>query len=145
MPLTRTWTEISPEQAAAEKLNLVRDLHITAPRNEMGERCPWPWEPQQLVGAPIGQYHCPHCGAMVLAGVPHIDYAGKERLVTPDSIIEILEWCGPSKLRYADVNGRLDVVGLTILGLDGGRTPALFGDTVVRDDDGAYSVRKAAS
>lgn len=145
MALVRTWTEITPEQAAAEELDLARDLHITAPRNENGERCPWPWEPQQLVGAPIGQYHCPHCGAMVLAGVPHMDYAGEERLVTADSVIEILEWCGPSKLRYADVNGKLDVVGLTILDLDGGRTPALFGDTVVLDDDGAYSVRKAAS
>ena len=27
--------------------------------------------PELLVDAPIGMYHCPDCGAMVLAGVPH--------------------------------------------------------------------------
>ncbi|MFJ3537018.1 hypothetical protein ACIPQA_16295 [Streptomyces sp. NPDC090109] len=75
MPEPRPWTDITPEEAAAQKLNLVVDLTITAPLNEEGERCPWPWEPQQLVGAPLGQYHCPYCGAMVMAGMPHLDYA----------------------------------------------------------------------
>ena len=28
-------------------------------------------KPELLKGAPIGQYHCPGCGAMVLAGVKH--------------------------------------------------------------------------
>lgn len=28
-------------------------------------------KPELLVGVPLGQYHCPDCGAMVLAGVPH--------------------------------------------------------------------------
>ncbi len=28
-------------------------------------------KPENLLGAPIGQYHCPDCGAMVLAGIPH--------------------------------------------------------------------------
>ena len=28
-------------------------------------------KPENLINAPIGQYHCPDCGAMVLAGVPH--------------------------------------------------------------------------
>lgn len=68
----RNWHDIAP--ADATSLNLTEDLTITAPLNEQGERCPWPWEPQQLVGAPLGQYHCGYCGAMVLAGVPHIDY-----------------------------------------------------------------------
>jgi hypothetical protein len=66
------WTEISPEDA--KEIDLSKRLDIEAPHNEMGERCPWPWEPQQLVGVPLGQYHCPYCGAMVLAGVPHPDY-----------------------------------------------------------------------
>lgn len=70
---TRRWFDIAP--ADATDLNLATDLSITAPLNEDGERCPWPWEPQQLLGAPIGQYHCGYCGAMVLAGVPHIDWA----------------------------------------------------------------------
>jgi hypothetical protein len=145
MPLTFRWDEITPAEAADRKLNLARDLHITAPLNEEGERCPWPWEPQQLVGAPLGQYRCPHCGAMVMAGIPHIDYAPEERTVTPESIIGILEWCGPSKLRYESVGGKTQCVGLTIPGIDGSRTPARYGDTVVRDDDGAWSVRRAES
>lgn len=28
-------------------------------------------KPEDLVGQPIGMYHCPDCGAMVLAGIPH--------------------------------------------------------------------------
>jgi hypothetical protein len=27
-----------------------------------------------LVGVPMGQYHCSYCGAMVIAGIPHLDY-----------------------------------------------------------------------
>lgn len=47
---------------------------IDRPTNENGETCPWPWDPQQLVGAPLGQYHCPYCGGMQIAGVPHADW-----------------------------------------------------------------------
>ena len=63
-----------PEQADEQKLNLSVRLDIEAPLNEMGERCSWPWDPQLLVGCPIGQYRCPFCRAMVIAGVPHLDY-----------------------------------------------------------------------
>jgi hypothetical protein len=28
-------------------------------------------KPELLEGAPIGMYHCPDCGAMVMAGMPH--------------------------------------------------------------------------
>lgn len=28
-------------------------------------------KPELLAGQPIGMYHCPDCGAMVIAGVPH--------------------------------------------------------------------------
>lgn len=69
----RHWSDIAPGDALT--LDLSTDLSVTAPLNEMGERCPWPWEPQQLVGVPLGQYHCGYCGAMVMAGLPHIDYA----------------------------------------------------------------------
>lgn len=68
----RNWHDIPP--ADAVDITLPRD-DITGPVNEQGEPCPWPWDPQQLVGAPLGQYHCPYCGAMVLAGIPHLDYA----------------------------------------------------------------------
>jgi len=30
-----------------------------------------PYEPERLVGCPIGMFHCPLCGEMVLAGLPH--------------------------------------------------------------------------
>ncbi|MEC4016062.1 hypothetical protein [Streptomyces sp. H27-D2] len=71
-PCVRQWQDIAPADAVDTDLEF--DMTITAPLNEGGERCPWPWEPQQLVGAPLGQYHCGYCGAMVIAGVPHIDY-----------------------------------------------------------------------
>ena len=71
--IPRNWYDIAPVDAV--HIDLTLDFSITAPLNEQGERCPWPWEPQQLVGAPLGQYHCQFCGAMVIAGVPHIDYA----------------------------------------------------------------------
>jgi hypothetical protein len=70
------WYEISLNDAV--HLNLEDRLDITAPLNEEGSRCPWPWEPQQLVGVPMGQYHCPYCGAMCIAGIPHIDYSDEE-------------------------------------------------------------------
>lgn len=47
---------------------------IEGPMNELGERCPWPWEPQQLKGAPMGQYHCSYCGGMNVAGVSHVEW-----------------------------------------------------------------------
>jgi hypothetical protein len=30
-------------------------------------------KPETLLGAPLGMYHCPDCGAMVVAGIPHPD------------------------------------------------------------------------
>ena len=30
-------------------------------------------KPELLKGQPLGQYHCPDCGAMVIAGVSHFD------------------------------------------------------------------------
>jgi hypothetical protein len=71
----KDWRHISPAEAGKHKLDLSKDLSILAPINELGERCPWPWEPQQLVNAPLGQYHCSYCGGMQCAGVPHIDWS----------------------------------------------------------------------
>ena len=28
-------------------------------------------KPESLVGMPLGQYHCPDCGAMIIAGIKH--------------------------------------------------------------------------
>jgi hypothetical protein len=76
MPAYVRWQDIDPADAGALDLRVRTD--ITAPLNEEGERCPWPWEPQQLGGAPMGQYHCGYCGAMVAAGLPHLDYGEPE-------------------------------------------------------------------
>lgn len=35
----------------------------------MIEHCPH--DPKPLLGLPLGMYHCPDCGMMVLAGMPH--------------------------------------------------------------------------
>lgn len=72
MSTAKSWRDIEPRDA--REIDLSERPDIQGPLNEAGEECPWPWEPQQLVGAPMGQYHCPYCGAMVLAGVPHLDY-----------------------------------------------------------------------
>lgn len=66
------WYDIAP--ADAVDIDLSKRPDIVAPLNEMGEECPWPWEPQQLVGVPMGQYHCGYCGAMSVAGIRHPDY-----------------------------------------------------------------------
>lgn len=66
------WSDIEPWDAV--DIDLTKRTDIEAPLNELGERCPWPWEPQQLGGAPIGQYRCAYCNAMVMAGMPHLDY-----------------------------------------------------------------------
>lgn len=70
------WSEIEPKDAV--NLTLPHP-DIQGPRNELGDECPWPWEPQQLVGAPLGQYHCPYCLGMVVAGVPHPDWSDEDR------------------------------------------------------------------
>jgi hypothetical protein len=66
------WYDIAP--ADAVDIDCTTRPDLDPPVNESGEICPWPWDPQQLVGAPIGQYHCPYCEAMCLAGVRHPDY-----------------------------------------------------------------------
>lgn len=36
------------------------------------KRKPCPEQPILLTGAPLGQYHCPHCGEMQIASMPHL-------------------------------------------------------------------------
>ena len=31
-----------------------------------------PEDPVALLGRPLGQYHCPDCGCMQVAGIPHM-------------------------------------------------------------------------
>lgn len=65
------WHEIEPKDAVG--IVLPAD-GIIGPLTMEGDPCPWPWEPPQLAGLPIGQYHCPYCLEMVIAGMNHIDY-----------------------------------------------------------------------
>lgn len=34
-----------------------------------------PYDPREMLGLPIGMFHCPECGEMVLAGLEHPDYS----------------------------------------------------------------------
>ena len=67
-----SWHDIEPADAGDIDCRTRPDL--SPPVNESGSVCPWPWMPQQFVGAPLGQMHCQYCGAMVVAGIPHLDY-----------------------------------------------------------------------
>ena len=33
--------------------------------------------PELKMDVPIGQYHCPDCGAMLVAGIPHFDLCNR--------------------------------------------------------------------
>jgi len=37
------------------------------------------YDPSKLIGVPMGMFHCPECGEMVLAGYPHPDYSLLEK------------------------------------------------------------------
>jgi hypothetical protein len=39
-----------------------------------GAECPMPLDPLRIFGHPLGMYHCPYCGSMVMASWPHTDY-----------------------------------------------------------------------
>lgn len=40
------------------------------------QRKPCPEQPMLLSGQPIGQYHCPSCGMMIMAAMPHLSPVG---------------------------------------------------------------------
>lgn len=63
------WYEQDPKDMVDTQLT-----YETAPLTSEGKYCPWPWDPIQLKGQPIGMYHCGYCGEMVIAGVNHPDY-----------------------------------------------------------------------
>ncbi len=50
-----------------------------------------PYDPTEMAGAPLGMFHCPECGCLVLAGVPHpvcaIDFCDYG---------EVIDYCIPS-------------------------------------------------
>jgi hypothetical protein len=46
------------------------------------------YDPRELAGAPIGQFHCPNCGEMVIAGLPHPDYD----MDAPTLARDLIDW-----------------------------------------------------
>lgn len=97
------WHRISPEAAVHFSLP---HKGIVGPLTMDGVVCPWPWEPQQLGGQPLGQYHCSYCGEMCISGMLHVDYT--EDFPVPDNDT-------PLKIR-ADAAGRYmrGVVGMYV-------------------------------
>ncbi len=41
------------------------------------------YDPRPLAGQPIGMFHCPLCGEMVIAGMEHPDWENMEWPVEP--------------------------------------------------------------
>ncbi len=67
----RHWSDLSPQEAA--------DIVLPQPGildclDDMGDPCPWPWWPTHRQDMPGGMAHCPHCGSMVVRGLPHPDF-----------------------------------------------------------------------
>lgn len=87
-PSKRPWHEIAPKDAV--DIGFPHES-IWGPLNEYGGECPWPWEPQQLVGVPMGQYRCGYCYAMCVAGVPHSDFTPGWDDDPPEAIPEPVE------------------------------------------------------
>lgn len=56
----------------------VIEQHVYWGEWEGKKRKPCPEQTMLLAGAPIGQYHCPVCGMMVMAGVPHLSPSAPE-------------------------------------------------------------------
>ncbi|MEU1824283.1 hypothetical protein ABZ502_17870 [Streptomyces abikoensis] len=133
------WRDIDPKDAV--DLDLATNLDVTAPLNERGQRCPCPWEPQQLINAPIGQYRCSYCSAMVMAGEPHFDYRPVERQVTPENLDELHEWCPASKVHRSAISAGDEALGLKVL-TDDGPAVALISDWITRDGFGSFTIRK---
>lgn len=97
------WQDISPKDAAGPpSVNCLEHPELRPPMNENGDLCPWPWEPQQLTGAPLGQYHCGYCGAMCMAGMEHPDYR-------EDLLAEVLVMHFPKEVHPLDGTGRVTV------------------------------------
>lgn len=67
----RWWYTLTPEQARGIALPAAG---IVGPLTTEGTVCPWPWDPEQRGPSGLGMYHCPYCGEMVVAGLPHVDY-----------------------------------------------------------------------
>lgn len=66
-------TQEEIEQHAEDYRKHIKVLNAMSPEQVdnliLDDQCPY--EPQHLLGVPIGMFHCPLCGEMVVAGFPH--------------------------------------------------------------------------
>lgn len=85
-------------------------------------------DPKTQSYAPIGMYHCPECGVMVLAGLPHPDIKRfAPRTKREDPIVDISDkpelWSDDDDFDY-DIDWSMfappeGMAGETIKGIDG--------------------------
>lgn len=48
------------------------------------ETCPY--DPREMAGLPIGMFHCPMCGEMVIAGMEHIAWWDLDEMIENDDL-----------------------------------------------------------
>jgi len=69
--ITRQLERFGPATTASSFVHRLVHGHLTALADQLGfallGECPE--QPEELIGHPIGQYHCPYCGCMALAGM----------------------------------------------------------------------------
>lgn len=67
-------------------------------------------KPERLAGQPIGQYHCPYCGMMLIAGLPHDepdeDNPDYELLKELEPALQITEAEAEEALRAEGTSGK---------------------------------------
>ena len=53
-------------------------------KNEKDDPMKCPFDPSPLLGVPLGMFHCPACGEMVIAGIPHPDWNKLDEYLAAD-------------------------------------------------------------
>lgn len=65
--------KLSSELQAVASRALYEQERAWAIWKDQGERGPCPYNPECMAGWPLGQMHCPVCGCMAMAGMPHFE------------------------------------------------------------------------
>lgn len=70
-------------------------------------RCPH--DPRTRAGLPIGMYHCPECGCMVVAGLDHGECVMEPDCPYYDPVAAEIFWAGYEAAMRADAAYRSEV------------------------------------
>ena len=62
--------DVKKYNAMVGRINLLSDQEV----KELVDNDKCPFDPELMVGVPMGQFHCQVCGEMVLAGLSHPRY-----------------------------------------------------------------------